>query len=54
MIIVCLRIVKLISPNLNYFVAIGGIMLYGLVYVRIYMTSDETYNYIRCYVSQTA
>ena len=45
------RIVKLTSPNLNYFIISGAVLLYGSVYVRVYFDSSELYNDVRCNVS---
>ena len=44
------RIVKLISPNLNYFVIAGAILLYGLIYVRVLPIETELAKKIRCEV----
>ena len=44
------RIVKLISPKLNYFVVAGAILLFVLIYVRILPVQTRTAAYIRCNV----
>lgn len=47
------RIVKLISPKLNYFVIAGAMMLYALVYVRVLPFQTELAGHITCNVSIT-
>ena len=45
------RIVKLTSPNLNYFIILGAIFLFASIYIRVYFDSSRLYNFIRCNVS---
>lgn len=45
------RIVRLTSPNLNYFIIVGALCIYMSVYIRFYVTSNEIYHNIRCNVS---
>ena len=41
------RIVKLISPDLNYFVVIGAIMLYEMICFRVYRSGTLLYAEIK-------
>ena len=45
------RIVRMTSPNLNYFIAVGALLLYTSVYVGVLHTTDETAVKVHCIVS---
>ena len=45
------RIVRLISPNLNYLIVTGAIMLYASVYFFMVSSTDELTVTISCHVS---
>ena len=47
------RIVRLTSPNLNYFILAGGITLYSSVFFRLFPSDSELYTHVRCNVSQS-
>ena len=44
-------IVRLTSPNLNYYIVVGSLCLYGSIYIRIYPASSELFTHARCNVS---
>ena len=44
-------IVRLTSPNLNYYIIVGSLCLYGSIYIRIYPASSELFTHARCNVS---
>ncbi len=46
------RIVRLTSPNLNYFILGGAVFLYVSIYFRLYPDSSEVYQHARCNVSR--
>ena len=39
------------SPNLNYFIGVGALLLYASVYVGVLHTIDETAVQVQCIVS---
>ena len=45
------RVVRLTSPNLNYFIIIGATILYGSIYPRMARTSSTNFWIINCHVS---
>ena len=45
------RIVRLTSPNLNYFIIAGSYIMYISIFIRLMPSGDETVNYVRCNVS---
>ena len=45
------RVIKLTSPNLNYFLVGGAVMMYSSVYVGVLYTIDETRVQVHCIVS---
>ena len=45
------RIVRLTSPNLNYLIILGTILLYTTVIFFVFPTTDATYQTIFCHVS---
>ena len=48
------RIVRLTSPNLNYLIIIGTILLYTTVIFFVFPTTDATYQTIFCHVSYSS
>ena len=49
-IMVC-RVVRLTSPNLNYFIIAGSYIMYATTFIRLIRSTDFTANYVRCNVS---
>lgn len=47
------RIVRLTSPNLNYFIIAGSYIMYSSIFIRLIPSGDETVNYVRCNVSRS-
>ena len=45
------RVIKLTSPNLNYFLISGVVMMYSSVYIGLLYTTNETSVHVRCIVS---
>ncbi len=45
------RIVRLTSPNLNYFILLGALLVYGTIFVYLIRTTNPQIFKIRCYVS---
>ena len=45
------RVIKLTSPNLNYFLISGVVMMYSSVYIGLLFTTNETRVHVRCFVS---
>ena len=45
------RVIKLTSPNLNYFLISGAVMMYSSVYIGVLYTTDETCAQVHCIVS---
>ena len=45
------RIIRLTSPNLNYFIVCGALILYGSVYIRMARTNNATFWKVNCHVS---
>ena len=39
------------SPNLNYFIAAGALLMYASVYIGVLSTIDETAVRVQCIVS---
>ena len=46
----CLRVVRLTSPNLNYLIIVGSIIMYTTIIIRLIPSTDETVNYVICNV----
>ena len=44
------RIIRLTSPNLNYFIITGALIMYGSVYIRMARTNNEAFWKINCHV----
>lgn len=53
---VCLffRIIRLISPNLNYLIVAGGMMLYGTAYFFAFSSTNPDLITLSCNVSLIA
>ena len=47
------RVVRLTSPNLNYFIIMGSYIMYSSIFIRLMLSDDETVNYVRCNVSRS-
>ncbi len=47
----CCRVVKLTSPNLNYFLIAGTYIMYTAVFLRLISSTLYEFNYARCIVS---
>ena len=47
------RIVRLTSPNLNYFIIVGSYIMYFSIFIRLMPSGDVTVNYVRCNVSRS-
>ena len=45
------RIIRLTSPNLNYFIVCGALILYVFVYIRMAQRNDATFWKVNCHVS---
>lgn len=45
------RVVRLTSPNLNYFIIAGCYIMYATTFIRLIRSTDFTANYVRCNVS---
>ena len=46
------RIIRLTSPNLNYFIVCGALILYMSVYIRMARTNNATFWKVNCHVSE--
>ena len=44
------RIVRLTSPNLNYFIIVGCFIMYASIFIRLMPSTDEVVNFVRCNV----
>ena len=44
-------IVRLTSPNLNYYIVVGSVCLYVTIYIWIYPATSEIFTYVQCNVS---
>jgi hypothetical protein len=44
--------VKLSSPNLNYIIIAGAILMYASVYIYLLPSETEIFTHVRCIVSQ--
>ncbi|XP_064403199.1 gamma-aminobutyric acid type B receptor subunit 2-like [Halichondria panicea] len=44
------KIVRLTSPNLNYFILLGALLVYGTIFVYLIRTTNPQIFKIRCYV----
>ena len=47
------RVVKLTSPNINYFVIIGAYLLYSSIFFRVLPSTNLAANSARCIVSKS-
>lgn len=45
------RIIRLTSPNLNYFIIAGCFIMYASIFIRLMPSTDKIVNYVRCNVS---
>ncbi len=45
------RVVKITSPNINYFIIVGAYCHYISIYVRVLPSTDYTFTFVRCFVS---
>ena len=45
------RIIRLTTPNLNYFIVCGALILYVSVYIRMARTNNATFWKVNCHVS---
>ena len=45
------RVIRLTSPNLNYFIIAGSYIMYTSIFIRLMPSTTETVNYFRCNVS---
>ena len=52
LILMVFRIVRLTSPNLNYFIIAGSYIMYSSIFMRLIPSGDETVNHVRCNVSR--
>ena len=44
------RIIRLTTPNLNYFIIAGALILYSCIYIRMARTSSALFWKINCHV----
>ena len=44
------RIVKLTSPNLNYFILVGAMFLYTAMYANIVLSTTASLGIVQCHV----
>ncbi len=45
------RVIKLTSPNMNYFIILGAYILYMSIFIRVLPSIEESVNFARCIVS---
>ena len=45
------RVVRLTSPNLNYFIIAGSYIMYASIFIRLIPSVDQTVNEVICNVS---
>ncbi len=51
MAVISFRVVKITSPNINYFIIVGAYCHYISIYFRVLPSTDYELNALRCYVS---
>ncbi|XP_064390853.1 gamma-aminobutyric acid type B receptor subunit 2-like [Halichondria panicea] len=47
------RVVKLTSPNINYFIIVGAYCNYISIYLRVLPSTDYTVTFVRCFINST-
>ncbi|XP_064391124.1 gamma-aminobutyric acid type B receptor subunit 2-like [Halichondria panicea] len=47
------RVVKLTSPNINYFIIMGAYCHYISIYLRVLPSTDYTFTFVRCFIVST-